>query len=209
MAIPATKKDRCILVTGFMPFGGERTNPSWEIVKALPKNIAGHRVETLRVPTEFGKAIEISSPTAVRNVIKAIDMANTGMYRDEKGRKVINTDGYDAIAKGLGFTPSSVDNVQDASRIQQQLIALNKLRTSEISALMADGRFEKDQSKIDKAKQQLSTWNSDNKDSPIVINGQSVSKRVQEMNKTKAQRITAAAPKSIRASVKKELAGDS
>ena len=43
-----------------MPFGGERTNPSWEIVKALPKNIAGHRVETLRVPTEFGKAIDVT-----------------------------------------------------------------------------------------------------------------------------------------------------
>ena len=58
--IPATKKDRCILLTGFMPFGGERTNPSWEIVKALPKNIAGHRVEALRVPTEFGKAIDVT-----------------------------------------------------------------------------------------------------------------------------------------------------
>ena len=43
-----------------MPFGGERTNPSWEIVKALPKNIAGHRVETLRIPTEFGKAIDVT-----------------------------------------------------------------------------------------------------------------------------------------------------
>ena len=43
-----------------MPFGGERTNPSWEIVKALPKTIAGHRVETLRVPTEFGKAIDVT-----------------------------------------------------------------------------------------------------------------------------------------------------
>ena len=43
-----------------MPFGGERTNPSWEIVKALPKNIAGYRVETLRVPTEFGKAIDVT-----------------------------------------------------------------------------------------------------------------------------------------------------
>ena len=60
MAIPATKKDRCILATGFMPFGGERTNPSWEIVKALPKTIAGHRLETLRVPTEFGKAIDVT-----------------------------------------------------------------------------------------------------------------------------------------------------
>ena len=32
------KRARCVLVTGFTPFGGESTNPSWEIVKALPKD---------------------------------------------------------------------------------------------------------------------------------------------------------------------------
>ena len=33
-----------ILVTGFEPFGGEQTNPSWEVVNALPRVIAGHTV---------------------------------------------------------------------------------------------------------------------------------------------------------------------
>lgn len=62
------KPQRSILITGFAPFGGERTNPSWEIAKALPKTIAGFRLETLRVPTEFGKAIAVTS--------KAIDTLN-------------------------------------------------------------------------------------------------------------------------------------
>lgn len=44
-----------------MPFGGERTNPSWEIAKSLPKIISGHRVVSLRVPTEFGKAISVTT----------------------------------------------------------------------------------------------------------------------------------------------------
>lgn len=55
------KLARCILVTGFTPFGGERTNPSWQIVKALPDSIAGHRIEKRRVPTEFGKAIDFTT----------------------------------------------------------------------------------------------------------------------------------------------------
>ncbi len=54
-----------ILVTGFTPFGGEKINPSWQIVKALPELIVGYRVEKLRVPTEFGKSISV--------VTKAID----------------------------------------------------------------------------------------------------------------------------------------
>lgn len=48
-----------ILVTGFEPFGGESVNPSWEICKGLPREIAGRRVETVRVPCEFRTAIEV------------------------------------------------------------------------------------------------------------------------------------------------------
>ena len=48
-----------VLVTGFDPFAGEPTNPSWEVCRMLPGTIAGHRVETLRVPCEFGRAIEV------------------------------------------------------------------------------------------------------------------------------------------------------
>ena len=55
------KLARCVLVTGFTPFGGERTNPSWEIVKGLPETISGYRLEKLRVPTEFGKAIAVTT----------------------------------------------------------------------------------------------------------------------------------------------------
>lgn len=47
-----------VLVTGFDPFGEEKTNPSWQVCEGLPKGIAGLRIETCRVPCEFGRAIE-------------------------------------------------------------------------------------------------------------------------------------------------------
>lgn len=49
---------RPVLVTGFEPFGGEDTNPSWEILRALPAAIGRAPVETLLVPTQFRRAIE-------------------------------------------------------------------------------------------------------------------------------------------------------
>ena len=55
------KSTRCVLITGFTPFGGERTNPSWEIVKTLPEILAGYRMEKLSVPTEFDKAIAVTT----------------------------------------------------------------------------------------------------------------------------------------------------
>ena len=55
-----------ILVTGFEPFGGEGVNPSWEICKRLPREIAGRRVETCRVPCEFRTAIEVVAESIER-----------------------------------------------------------------------------------------------------------------------------------------------
>jgi pyroglutamyl-peptidase len=58
-ALMSTKAPRKVLVTGFVPFGGETVNPSWEIVKALPELMGGCRIEKLKVPVEFGAAIDM------------------------------------------------------------------------------------------------------------------------------------------------------
>jgi len=43
-----------VLLTGFAPFGGETTNPSWEAVQALEGEIvAGHRIVARCLPVEF------------------------------------------------------------------------------------------------------------------------------------------------------------
>jgi pyroglutamyl-peptidase len=54
-----------LLITGFTPFNGEKINPSWQVAKALPETISGYKIIKLRVPTEFGKSINV--------VTKAID----------------------------------------------------------------------------------------------------------------------------------------
>lgn len=55
------------LVTGFEPFGGEATNPSWEICTQLPRSIAGLTVETCRVPCEFRHSIEVVAAAIERH----------------------------------------------------------------------------------------------------------------------------------------------
>ena len=48
-----------VLLTGFAPFGGEATNPSWEAVRQLHgRSIAGHRIVTRRLSVEFGTSLE-------------------------------------------------------------------------------------------------------------------------------------------------------
>lgn len=55
-----------VLVTGFEPFDGEKTNPSWEICRQLGSEIAGVRVETCLVPCEFRRAIEVAAAAIER-----------------------------------------------------------------------------------------------------------------------------------------------
>ena len=45
-----------VLITGFDPFGGEKINPAWEAVRALPDNIDGIEVIKLQIPTVFKKS---------------------------------------------------------------------------------------------------------------------------------------------------------
>lgn len=51
------------LITGFDPFGGESTNPSFEIVKLLPKEISGCEIVTKEIPTVFNKSLTILEET--------------------------------------------------------------------------------------------------------------------------------------------------
>jgi len=50
-----------ILLTGFEPFAGEKLNPSWEAVREIGnRKIEGMEIETLCLPTVFGRAIEVA-----------------------------------------------------------------------------------------------------------------------------------------------------
>lgn len=95
-----------VLVTGFEPFGGETTNPSWQICERLPREIAGMRVETCVVPCEFRQAIEVAAEAIQRlkpALVVSLGQAG-GRSRIGVERVAINVD--DArIADNAGAQP--------------------------------------------------------------------------------------------------------
>ena len=48
-----------LLITGFMPFGGEKENPAWEAVKRLPDKVDGVSIIKQEIPVVFGEDFQV------------------------------------------------------------------------------------------------------------------------------------------------------
>ena len=141
------------------------------------------------------------APAAIQNLIRAIDMYQTGMYRDSKGRKVLATDNVDAAIKAIGFQPAQIAREQRKISVGMQQIALAKAVQSEIVSTWAQGIFEKDKDKVSEAQKKLREWNENNPESRIVVSRQAIVSQVRAMNMTREERFIKAAPKTMRPTV--------
>lgn len=164
---------------------------------------AGRKVLTGDVA---GAALEVS-PTAVRNLAKGADMATTGMYRDQKGYKVIDTTLAEAAAKAIGFQPKSVAEVQEANSFMQRSKSFYTQTSSDIKAQWAQAVFEKDDAGLQRVRDRLADWNKNNPEQPIVVKIPDVMKRVREMNKDRTARIADTSPKALRQQMREMVAG--
>ena len=140
-------------------------------------------------------------PLAVQNALKAVDMIQTGAYRDSKGRITTKTTTADAIAKAIGFQPADVANVSQRVNDAYQNTTLNSVVRGQIAERWARGLFEHDQEKVLDAVNALRIWNTKNPSSPIRIAPIDVQQRVREMLLTQDQRVIKSAPKMLRGEV--------
>jgi len=144
-----------------------------------------------------GAALEVS-PAAVRNWAKGIDMGTSGIYKDAKGYKVIDTTLDEAIAKFAGFQPKSVAEVQEANSFMQRSKSFYIQTSNDIKAQWAQAVFEKDDDALQRVRDRLAAWNRNNPDQTIVVKIPDVMKRVREMGKDRTARIADTAPKALR-----------
>lgn len=147
---------------------------------------------------DFGGAALEVSPTAVRNAAKGLEMAASGMYKDTKGYKVIDTTLGEAVAKAIGFQPKSVAEIQEANSFMQRAKSFYSLTSSEIKAQWADAIFRKDEGALARVRERLADWNKNNPEQPIIVKMPDVWKKVREMGKDRIDRIADNSPKALR-----------
>lgn len=84
-----------LLLTGFDPFDGAASNPSWEAASALHgRSLGGHRVVARQLPTKFGASLR-ALRAAIRETVPALVVC-TGVANGRDGlsleRVAINVD---------------------------------------------------------------------------------------------------------------------
>jgi Large polyvalent protein associated domain 23/ADP-Ribosyltransferase in polyvalent proteins len=144
-------------------------------------------------------------PKAISDAWQAMDMMETGHYRDARGRNVTESSDTDALVKAIGFQPENVAEHRRQERYLNQDVTMAKTTESDIADLWGRGVFEKDASKVMEAKQMLLEWNAKNPDTPIRIAPQQIMKRVRAMRMTSEERMKKTTPRELRGYAKNLL----
>ncbi|WP_287914171.1 PLxRFG domain-containing protein [Comamonas sp.] len=151
-----------------------------------------------RDAASIGRGAMEVMPNAVRNAAKGADMAASGIYKDTKGYKVIDTSLDEALWKAIGFQPRSVAEVQESNSFMQRAKSFYTQTSNDIRAQWAKALFEKDEAGVVRVRERLAQWNAQNPDQPIRINMPDIWKRARQMGKDRTARIADTAPTAIR-----------
>lgn len=104
---------KCVLITGFEPFGGQTINPSWLCVSALPETLAGVRAERRLLPVDWEKG-----PAALRAAIDELQPAAVLCVGQAGGRDAFNIERVAVNLRGgadnAGLTQTDAPVTQNA-----------------------------------------------------------------------------------------------
>jgi hypothetical protein len=153
----------------------------------------------------WGKTGQNMMPTAIKNLAASAQMASKGYATDARGRKVVETNGLDALGKAIGFNPTKVAEETRRTAPVQQDIALQKKTEASIVDQWAQGAADNDQALMDKAAKRLNDWNESNPKTPISINAEQIRAKSRQLLTDKNNRLLKTTPREMRGTVGLDL----
>jgi hypothetical protein len=164
-------------------------------------------------------APSITLPSFARNAAQALDMLQTGVYRDAKGATVVKTDKLDAAIKLLGFQPSDVAQKQRQLSVIGEQVKLQKVAEKDFAERAAQALTRaalvdtpeasaKAERELEDVMAGVAKWNERNPDTPVVVTGQQIRSRVKQMMMEREQRVLKSAPREMRGIIARELGED-
>ena len=117
-----------LLITGFEPFGGEKINPSWQAVEALPERVGNYALTKLLVPVVFGEAADrvIAAADALSpDVIISVGQA---AGRDAITPEMVGINlRYAKIPDNSGYEPKDEKISEDGERAYFSTLPVRKI----------------------------------------------------------------------------------
>jgi len=153
-------------------------------------------------------AFKGAMPKAIKDAWTGIEMANTGQYRDTRGRMTTEVDWLDAIIKGIGFQPSQVAKDGRSAGPMYDRVAYVKEVRNRIADRWAKAIRDGEPNAYANAMEAKNAWNAKNPNAPIEITPQQVKARLRELNSARDARLLKTAPKALRDEMAQELADD-
>jgi hypothetical protein len=150
-------------------------------------------------------AAKMGLPVAVKNAYQALEVWQTGEYRDTRGRRVVDADAVDAMVKAIGFHPAKVARATRKITEVRTDIMLQRETESSMADQLARAIAEKDKAGIVAARERVREWNRKNPEVPVVIKHEQLMRRVREARRTRAERFLRTAAPEIRGRVAREL----
>jgi hypothetical protein len=193
----------------FKPSETDKTRDAWEMAGAIGGIIQAFQKSIGKVQQGdiFGMqgALAQMAPGAVKNALKASEMAESGYYKDGRGRNVEKVDLVDSALKAIGLQPQ---HIAEGSRRRGALVQDSNMVKS-VQSSIADGWAhaiaENDQEGIVAARKEMQDWNEINPDSRVKMDMASIRRRVIEIRRTAAERMIKSTPKLLRAGAREEL----
>lgn len=155
-------------------------------------------------------------PGFIGNVMQAVDMARTGLYRDDKGKTVAAITPTDVAVKALGFTPTDVQREQERMATINQSVMLSKTvqeaYTQRIAMALADAQLlgtpkaDAEASKtVDDILREVERWNERNPDTPVALQNSAIEGAVKQMILTREVRELKTAPRAMKGIIASQL----
>jgi len=141
---------------------------------------------------------KVMAPVAFKNLMAAYDMADSGVYRDTRGRKVTDVSLADAMFKAGGFQPMSVSKEQKGARLIEMTGQRIRMVKSAINGMKARAIVENDNDLRQRAEAMRMDWNRKNPEATIMPDAPAVMRRVKEMNTERRARLMKSLPKEYR-----------
>jgi hypothetical protein len=117
----------------------------------------------------------------------------------------VDTDFMDALAKFIGFQPTSVSRPQDAAFAVQKGLAEHALKLNQVSDALAKAIVAGDQDEIDNVRDEIDSYNAKNPDLPLKPDPRGIRQRARNLMLTKEERLIKSAPKSLRGEIAARL----